>query len=271
MHATGRRIQPDTENHVKLSFDSKSPARDWPSLCPRRASVWKICFQYLTFPSPHTTEPCHWHCSSQGKTRLLTPHQPLNALLESHQSPSGPGQFPQLYLEPSRWRQQPPQSGHKLGSFNCYTSNLEMTNPVWEERDPVLYVPLKLKELIIDSHQLYSYVSQIHTLLCFCKSSQDSCYNVPLPFIWDCWLTAEQIHEPHEHLFQPSVQIVSVKVDIKVKTETTSLQNLNSKTHAGFVVISWAQSIWDDPEIPVEVAARWMEQRGNTEGSSYLS
>lgn len=117
-----------------------------------------------------------------------TPHSPRAAGCLPVASVNHPldQMIPTFLSKPSRWRHQPSAEATNPGSSGCYTSNLEITNLTWEIGDQVLRVPLKSKDLMIDSHQVYVYVSQIHKLLCFCKSSQDNYYAVSLPFTWDC-------------------------------------------------------------------------------------
>lgn len=86
------------------------------------------------------------------------------------------------------WAQQmappiPPAQATQMGTLvSAKLANLHITNPMWEVREQVLHVLLKLKIDDRFSSTICLNIFQTHANLCFCKSSLDNSYNVPLPF-----------------------------------------------------------------------------------------
>lgn len=141
-----------------------------------------------------------------------------------------------------------------LGSLNCYTCNLEKSNPVWRASDQAPQVALKLKELIINSHQLYSYVFQIH-IFAFVKALRTTvtkflCYSFETAGL-------KQIPEPYEHLSSLTSGWLC-----KSKYKGQNLGHVTAKLELqdprGIWSYQWAQNIWDGPEILVEPGG-WSE------------
>ena len=231
--------------------------------------------------TPHSCQPPEWpHWASSvtlkwwGGGGLVAKSYPTFATpwTVAHQAPLSAG-FPR------QKRGLPFPSSLTLWIDNSHSSTLwpadGATNPLlkpltfatlatWKrqiqcggERDQALQVALKLKELIIDYHHLYSYVFQIH-IFAFVKALRTTltkvlCYSFETAGL-------EQIHEPYE---------LTSGWLCKSKYKGQNLGHINCRT--------WTPRPMRDLELSVSTEylrwsrnpswTTWTERDGNTEGS----